>query len=73
MMFPARTAREIPTFGSNGDPVEICWRWLLTVVPHHLNHTSQGSDRFNWLALIAVSVLGFGLFRESLQNIRHVL
>jgi len=26
------TAREIPTFGSNGDPVEICWRLVLKAV-----------------------------------------
>lgn len=32
MMFPIRTAREIPTFGSNGDPVETCWRLLLRAV-----------------------------------------
>jgi len=31
MMLPLRTAREIPTFGSKGDPVEMCWRWLLKV------------------------------------------
>jgi hypothetical protein len=33
IMFPARTAREIPTFGSNGDPGETCWRLLLKAVP----------------------------------------
>ena len=32
IIFPARTAREIPTFGSNGDPVEKCWRLLLKVL-----------------------------------------
>src|SRR5215471_3272235 len=26
MIAPLRTAREIPTFGSNGDPVETRWR-----------------------------------------------
>jgi len=25
-MFPLRTAREMPTFGSKGDPVETRWR-----------------------------------------------
>ena len=32
IMFPARTAREIPTFGSNGDPVETCWRLLVKAI-----------------------------------------
>jgi hypothetical protein len=33
MICPDRTAREMPTFGSKGDPVETCWRWLLTIAP----------------------------------------
>ena len=32
IMLPARTAREIPTFGSHGEPVETCWRLLLTAL-----------------------------------------
>jgi hypothetical protein len=38
MTLPLRTAREIPTLGSNGDPVETCWRdgrLMLRVLASH--------------------------------------
>ena len=43
MIFPLRTAREIPSFGSKGDPVEMCWRdvWLMMTI---YSSTLSGPD-----------------------------
>lgn len=50
MMRPLRTAREMPTFGSKGDPVETYCRWMLKVLTCKLNQivrlNVEGCDSF---------------------------
>src|SRR5947209_4066437 len=80
MTFPVRTAREIPAFGSNGDPVETCRRGHIFKAPEKSDAAAHGSRPCDWLLLRGLIFDAIGLAfpsqrtqPEKAEQIHHCL